>query len=621
MPEFWRLVGKRPLPRIHLLSDLHLETGPYVIPPELDYDILVAAGDVGPVKQAVEWLASLGKPVVYVLGNHEHWGCEYADVLPAAKAAANGTQVHVLEKGSVVIQGVRFLGATLWTDYGSWHPDLVRKASWRMRDYSQITGHKWFGVKANQAWFRRYCLRAGMSLDFVLKALAEEKFHPAIAYQAHQRAVAWLTRALQRRFAGPTVVVTHHAPSLESLRVFGVREHLLQPENWGCRDDSLVRVAAYASRLDKLIKRHSDVIDVWVHGHLHSGVDVLTQGVRIVCNPRGYAEKPLDEQSARAYALFGYPISPEDIERSQAVHRDQPYRGDAPNFDNSLLIDLETGFERPIHRETEKPLADLREVRLDTTELVRHLLRTRGANRRYLIRCLDQNLGAFNATLDGVLARVLPSGSRYWGGFDEPRRPWQPFRDEVDRVPQSFYSRMIELMNEWDAWLQKLPYLAQARMIEWALVSRAILAMLAEAGVEAWVERRPITALRRLDSLEHRVVVRKVSEEFCEQWRVRLDREFSGGIPRRHVISLWDPSGIPKENRSRLLTIKKLDEFLRQAEPIDCSPEEGAMLEGVIDQMNKAAAKASSAIDSALEFVEASNKRIAGMERKHSKDG
>ena len=50
-------------------------------------------------------------------------------------------------------------------------------------------------------------------------------------------------------------------------------------------------------------------------------------------------------------------------------------------------------------------------------------------------------------------------------------------------------------------------------------------------------------------------------------------------------------------------------------------PEEGAMLEGVIDQMNKAAAKASSAIDSALEFAEASNKRIAGMERKPSKGG
>ena len=110
MPEFWRLVGKRPLPRIHLLSDTHLETGPYVIPPELDYDVLVAAGDIGPAEQAIEWLASLGKPVVYVLGNHEYWGREYSDVLAVAKAAAAGSQVHVLEKGSVVIQGVRFLG-------------------------------------------------------------------------------------------------------------------------------------------------------------------------------------------------------------------------------------------------------------------------------------------------------------------------------------------------------------------------------------------------------------------------------------------------------------------------------------------------------------------------------
>ena len=55
MPEYWRLVGKRQLPRIHLLSDIHLETGPYEIPPALDFDILVAAGDIGPVEQAVEW--------------------------------------------------------------------------------------------------------------------------------------------------------------------------------------------------------------------------------------------------------------------------------------------------------------------------------------------------------------------------------------------------------------------------------------------------------------------------------------------------------------------------------------------------------------------------------------
>jgi hypothetical protein len=570
MPEFWRLVGKRPLPRIHLLSDIHLDTGPYAIPPELDYDVLVAAGDIGPVEQAVEWLASLDKPVVYVLGNHEYWGREYSDVLAAAKAAAKGTKVHVLEKNSVVIQGVRFLGATLWTDYGAWHPDLVRKAGWRMRDYSLITAHQWFGPKANQVWFKHYCLRAGFAPDFILKAISEGRFHPAIAYQLHQRSLAWLTRTLRKQFAGPTVVVTHHAPTFESLRAFGVREHLLQPENWGHREDSLVRVAAYASRLDNVLKHHSDVIDLWIHGHLHSGIDVLTQGVRVVCNPRGYAEKPLDAKSARAFGFFGHLVTPEYIERSQAIHHEQPYLGDAPNFDTSLVIDLETGFEKPVRREVEAPLVALRDLTQDAVELVSSLRRTRGPNRQYLLRCLDQDLQTFNATLDTFLARIRPSLAKYaWEQFDEPVRPWRPFQDDIDDLP-AFYSRAIACMKDWDAWLQNLPCLVQLRLIEWARVSRAILIMLTEAGVEAWVERRPTTALRRLDALKHRVVV-ELSEELSEEWEARLDKTFSGGIPRKHVIWMWDLSDIPRDKRAGLLTLKELDEFFRQAES-DCCP-------------------------------------------------
>ncbi len=31
--KLWRLVAARPYPRIHVVSDLHLETGPYVLAP------------------------------------------------------------------------------------------------------------------------------------------------------------------------------------------------------------------------------------------------------------------------------------------------------------------------------------------------------------------------------------------------------------------------------------------------------------------------------------------------------------------------------------------------------------------------------------------------------------
>ena len=59
-----------------------------------------------------------------------------------------------------------------------------------------------------------------------------------------------------------------------------------------------------------------------------------------------------------------------------------------------------------------------------------------------------------------------------------------------------------------------------------------------------------------------------------------------------------------------------MGEFLRRAASSYHSPEDEEVLLGMIDQMNKTTARASASIDDALKFVEASNKRIAAMERR-----
>lgn len=59
-----------------------------------------------------------------------------------------------------------------------------------------------------------------------------------------------------------------------------------------------------------------------------------------------------------------------------------------------------------------------------------------------------------------------------------------------------------------------------------------------------------------------------------------------------------------------------MGEFLRRAAASFRPSDEDKMLEGMIDQMNKTTAQASAAIDRALAAVEASNKRIAAMEKK-----
>ena len=59
-----------------------------------------------------------------------------------------------------------------------------------------------------------------------------------------------------------------------------------------------------------------------------------------------------------------------------------------------------------------------------------------------------------------------------------------------------------------------------------------------------------------------------------------------------------------------------MGEFLRRAAASFHPSDDDQILEGMIDQMNKTTTQANAAIDKALAYVDASNKRIAVMERK-----
>jgi hypothetical protein len=122
------------------------------------------------------------------------------------------------------------------------------------------------------------------------------------------------------------------------------------------------------------------------------------------------------------------------------------------------------------------------------------------------------------------------------------------------------YVRAIESMDRWCVLVQGLPGLTQARLVEWVQVSRGILTMLNDAGIEASIARLPAAVLRRPDRLKHRVIVND-DKALRDEWESKLDKAFGGGIPRRHLIWLQELSDIPKDRRVRLLTSKELDKF------------------------------------------------------------
>ena len=146
--------------------------------------------------------------------------------------------------------------------------------------------------------------------------------------------VPWLG-AFQKERA---VVVTHHAPSYQSLfQADLINEEALEQNFWRPTSNdnyNLYRVAAYASDLDKLMGRsswHGSGVDLWLHGHTHAKIQYAMAGTVISCNPRGYYR-----DSAK------YPES-----------------GDCFDFERNLVIDTGTVLSEMVIRTARKMLEDL----------------------------------------------------------------------------------------------------------------------------------------------------------------------------------------------------------------------------------------------------------------------
>ena len=92
------------MPLLNVLSDLHLELEPFS-PGQTDADVVVLAGDVHTGTRGIDWAKETytGKPVVYVLGNHEYYGKAIPKHTDTLRDRAKGSNVHVLENESITV--------------------------------------------------------------------------------------------------------------------------------------------------------------------------------------------------------------------------------------------------------------------------------------------------------------------------------------------------------------------------------------------------------------------------------------------------------------------------------------------------------------------------------------
>src|SRR5690606_25171221 len=128
--------------KLNILSDLHLGVGG-LDHPRNDADVVILAGDITRPREAAAWALGFDRPVLYVPGNHEFYGGSIEGTIGELQRLCAGTHVHVLDDAEIVIDGVRFLGSTLWTDFRLF--DDERRAASKaeaqrlMRDFSRIT--------------------------------------------------------------------------------------------------------------------------------------------------------------------------------------------------------------------------------------------------------------------------------------------------------------------------------------------------------------------------------------------------------------------------------------------------------------------------------------------------
>lgn len=235
--------------KLQILSDLHIEFAPYEIV-DTDADVVILAGDIHLGDKGFTWAREniKNKEVIYILGNHEFYKEATPRLFDKLYEETKGTNIQVLENQSISIDGIRFLGCTLWTDFELLdNLDVsIASAKIQMTDYRKIR----------------------ISPQY-------RKIQPSFTVVWHKQSKHWLKKEIEKYKGENIVVVTHHAPSINSIPIEDRKDPLS---------------AAFASDMIDFIS--SSKIKLWVHGHIHTAFDYCIGKTRVICNPLGYPDEP-----------------------------------------------------------------------------------------------------------------------------------------------------------------------------------------------------------------------------------------------------------------------------------------------------------------------------------------
>ena len=260
--------------RIQVVSDLHLEfQKDYPRIKNSNADILILSGDIclaehlyrnptagmdymlqngwyandaARYRNFFNYVSNEFPLVLYVMGNHEHYNGRWNETAERLHEALEPFDNIVLMNNLYLnIQGVRFIGSSLWTDLNNNDPLTMLSIKEMMSDYRAIT---------------------------IYNSGVYHKLRPIDTVYEHNKSLKFIKDSI-KSWQGPVVVLTHHAPSRKSIHEKYRNEHIMN--------------GAFVNDLESFIMNHPQ-IKLWTHGHVHNAFDYFIRETRVVCNPYGY---------------------------------------------------------------------------------------------------------------------------------------------------------------------------------------------------------------------------------------------------------------------------------------------------------------------------------------------
>lgn len=274
--------------KIAICSDVHLEFGPLEIKNTEQADVLILSGDIcvnakllfvdsalpTQVSQtAHKFFSDCSREfetVIYVAGNHEHYHGDFAKTIPELKSKlAYLGNIVILDKETLVIDGVCFIGGTLWTDMNKEDPLTLQGIRGMMNDFRCVENSN------VQVTYRSFDVdpETKAPTNVVKFHTRASTFSPEHAVEDHKKMLDYIKSVYKNSNHEKYVVVGHHTPSAFSCH----------PKYSG---DTLMNGGYHSDLIDFILDRWNIIL--WTHGHTHERFDYPIGVCRVVCNPRGY---------------------------------------------------------------------------------------------------------------------------------------------------------------------------------------------------------------------------------------------------------------------------------------------------------------------------------------------